>query len=292
MTHPIRPFPNGGSAPLIPKPHNPLLRQCPQCAAEIPLVRFQVHGVCEAPACVQAKAMCAAQARAATDLPVGAPLRAELTERAGQALATLMQGEESDIDDLPMVAVPHQNTPLSPVSEERRALLAKSLDTHIAEAFETAEQDITLQYPLEEEEPDFPASDMACAMCQGQCCILGASHGFIKGEILQRQRLRQPGLTPEALKAYYMGQVPEVSTAGACIFQGERGCALPRRDRSRICNTHGCSGRKALESLEDDFPGRPIAVATYGKAGIAAIKLHGSKGEEAIWPGAGTPGQS
>lgn len=69
---------------------------------------------------------------------------------------------------------------------------------------------------------------------------MGGDSGYIDARTLRRVREQRPELGTEQLVALYLEAIPERTVAGSCVFHGERGCALPRSLRSRVCNDFYC----------------------------------------------------
>lgn len=223
----------------------------------MPLVEFQLFGACSAIACRQQKNWSVFDQRIDAGLPSSPELRQFLRLSHDDVLETFAEHTGQSELSIPCVAVPFQNAPVEETDAERRALFERNLDFHIAEAFDTPEDEIGT-IAEETDEPAEPKADAACMTCQGRCCRLGASHAFLKGDTLQKQRLRQPGITPEALKSYFMDQLPAMTTSNACVFQGAQGCTMKREDRSSTCNSYTCSARGLLARMDADADAPPV----------------------------------
>jgi len=85
----------------------------------------------------------------------------------------------------------------------------------------------------------------ACAACRGTCCRHGREHAFLGGLRLARTLAAHPEATPEQAVATYLAYLPEESFEDACVYQGPRGCTLPRALRADLCNAYLCAGLKS-----------------------------------------------
>jgi hypothetical protein len=88
---------------------------------------------------------------------------------------------------------------------------------------------------------DPPWLAAGCATCRGACCLAGgATWAFLEGATFKRVLHEEPDLVPAELVDAYISAIPETHTEGACLFQGELGCTLPRHRRANICNAFFC----------------------------------------------------
>ena len=158
--------------------------------------------------------------------------------------------------------VPFQAAPITPLPEERRAAFEKHLRWITARAFteEVKELDLSYREELDQDEPALV--DAACGSCQGGCCALGGTTGFLQDVDIERWRARDPEATAEQIIDYYLGMVPAETTEDACIYQGAQGCVLPRANRNDQCNAFYCKSLKLLQEK--------IAEATTDKVVIIA----------------------
>jgi hypothetical protein len=85
----------------------------------------------------------------------------------------------------------------------------------------------------------------ACAACRGTCCKHGREHAFLGGLRLARYLAAHPDGTPRQAVEAYLAHLPEESFEGACVYQGTRGCTLPRALRADLCNAYHCAGLKS-----------------------------------------------
>jgi hypothetical protein len=115
--------------------------------------------------------------------------------------------------------------------------------------------------PSRDELPIVGNLDAACGVCWGACCAYGGNAAFIGGATVRRLRRARPELSDADIVEHYLSAIPERTVENSCILHGQSGCALPREQRSSICNDFWCRPvrdwqRKELARAE----ARPVAV--------------------------------
>lgn len=195
--------------------------------------------------------------------------------RAGPvAVAAAERAGAPDLRTVAAAVVPFNAMPLSPLPAERRASFEEHLDEVIAKGF-APDYDGHLAEPeahfaaRDDIEPDDALPVAACCMaCQGYCCLLGKdTNAFIGSLLIAYYRHRNPDAAPDEVKADYLSHLPEVSTQEGCVYQGPKGCTLPREMRADICNSYHCSGQEhmmsALKGREEPPHVAIVALATW-----------------------------
>ena len=93
------------------------------------------------------------------------------------------------------------------------------------------------------------ASDV-CGICKGACCHLGNEKAFLDTAAIGRF-IALSGISDplEIVYAYY-GHLPQCAVADACVYQTDRGCALPRWMRADLCNSYRCQGLQQAEKTD------------------------------------------
>ncbi|MCC6785183.1 MAG: hypothetical protein IT457_20200 [Planctomycetes bacterium] len=97
-------------------------------------------------------------------------------------------------------------------------------------------------------EPPLALQRAACGLCRGRCCRSGGNHAYLDEASLARILAAEPSRTEEELFAQYRSFAPSHAYVGACLFQAEDGCALPRELRSDTCNRHLCGELRTLHA--------------------------------------------
>ena len=157
-------------------------------------------------------------------------------------------------DKFPIAVVPAWSPKLTPLAEASRRKMKDFLD-ELIQAIGTNH----LETETEKTDPDFAeaVTDIAdspettahlgrvCAVCRGFCCFYGGTrHAFLDRETLRHFLSGNPEVSPDAIVAEYLTYLPEQHFAGACVYQTDRGCVLPRTMRAAICNDYECKGLK------------------------------------------------
>jgi hypothetical protein len=155
-------------------------------------------------------------------------------------------------ESFPIAVVPDWTPELIPLEPERRQALAEFLDGLIAA--EPAETDAgqSVAVPPPSDSPAMAAHlGRVCAVCRGYCCFHGAAHNaFLGREVLLRFQAGRPELELREAVSVYLDYLPDRHCRDACLYQGERGCVLPREMRADICNGYECGG---LQTARDRF---------------------------------------
>lgn len=87
----------------------------------------------------------------------------------------------------------------------------------------------------------------ACGACRGWCCSQwGGNKAFIKPDTMRKARDRRPDASDDDIVAEYLSHVPDRSAVPGCVYQGARGCTLPRDMRGSECNRYLCDGLRVL----------------------------------------------
>jgi hypothetical protein len=179
---------------------------------------------------------------------------------------------ESDLDAIAHGLAPYVDIPLVPLPAARRADFEAHLGAAVHDSFAQSEasgeppsppeDDPEYARRLAQQDPDPMALNAACIACQGDCCLQGGTrHAFVKKELIDYFRWRDPQAGPETIIAAYLAQLPEQSISGSCVYHGAQGCTLPRDLRANICNSFQCRFRLALFQDYVMKPGSAAVVA-------------------------------
>ena len=237
--------------------------QCPHCARPIPLAAATVPGHCGAPACAR-KTVVAAEERRIRKRRAELAAGHEQLRKGGHAAA---EAARRGIDPaaLGLGAVPWQGRAVVPAEPSRIADFLAHVGRVVAEAFAGPVPEGADAHSDPDPEPARVSA--GCATCQGHCCLLGADRmAFVEADTIRMHRARLPGLTPEGAIALYADALPERSVREGCLFQTERGCALPRERRAGICNRFRCW--QLSLSLEDAPTGAPLLFGGIDDDGV------------------------
>lgn len=173
-------------------------------------------------------------------------------------LAQLVSTTPGGAADVGLIAIPGTNGTLTPPSQERRDIFRMKVLAAVKASH--AEQALGAD-PNREELPILGNLDAACGVCWGACCAYGGNAAFICGATVRRLRNAQRELSDADIVEHYMRAIPERTVENSCILHGEQGCALPREQRSSICNDFWCRPVKDWRRREMARPdARPAAV--------------------------------
>jgi hypothetical protein len=111
-----------------------------------------------------------------------------------------------------------------------------------------------------------PFMTQACTTCQGECCYYGGTHAFLSPVVIHRWIKQNPGASTEDCLQTYINLVPETTMDNSCVYHTDRGCALPRDQRSSVCNTWLCDELTAIcRTHEKSVPAHTVfASGMYG----------------------------
>lgn len=212
--------------------------KCRQCGVPLPLAR-QGIGDCGGLACVQqATRQRLSAARAAHEAA---------WERGRALVADAEAARGSSADEAAhhgMAIVPRNHVRSTRMRRKRR----RELEAHVRQKLVDMREQSAEQIARHRAQPAplppelGPLFGAACAACRGHCCRGAGTHAFINERTLQEYLARHPGATDDEVVAAYLSHVPPRSQLPGCVYQGPKGCTLPRDMRSAICNSHLCHG--------------------------------------------------
>jgi len=183
---------------------------------------------------------------------------AKIEACARRRLPELLTNTQRSPAEVGLIAIPSTDGALSRPSQERRDLfrmkvLAAAAASHAEEALGGDPQRVEL--------PILGNFDAACGVCWGACCAYGGNAAFIGGATVRRLRNARPELSDTDIVEHYMSAIPDLTVENSCILHGQQGCALPREQRSSICNDFWCRPVKDWQRKEAKrAEARPVAV--------------------------------
>ena len=137
-----------------------------------------------------------------------------------------------------------------------------------------------------------PQGAHLCGQCRGHCCRHGAAwQAFIDVALLQRWQRAHADAPPGAAIDYYVAALPDHHVQDSCLYQTERGCALPREHRADICNGFACAPLQQVQRSAAEAPQRPVLALTFDRdrvqraAGITAEGITALELQAAADPG-------
>lgn len=236
---------------------------CVWCNAELTPHQTVTTRSCGARKCERERTAETARATAARRAQEHEDLKTRLAAEHAEQIGALADRHGFSPDGVRIMVTPFNGGDLVPVPEERRAGLEAHLTEIAAEGFAVEDPDAvaspTQWASAVLPEPD--AADAGCITCQGGCCRPGGTTwGFIGKEEVCRFRVANPEATERDFVAHYLGNAPEQSISGSCIFHTATGCAMRRQDRSTLCNTFLCRGVKTMLAEQRERGEAPMIV--------------------------------
>lgn len=149
-----------------------------------------------------------------------------------------------------VVKVPYMHKAMTEVTQDEREVFSKWLLKEAERALKP-ERDLDAAVGISEGSNE-PGTLMAqaCALCSGGCCQPGKlSNAFLKAEELRRHVERDPETTAADILDRYLKYMPNRHVRGSCLFHGEAGCTISRKDRSKVCNEYLCESAKVIAEL-------------------------------------------
>jgi predicted nucleic acid-binding Zn ribbon protein len=239
------------------------MRPCPHCGTPVELDRALLGATCGSARCEEARGDERRRERRARQAEI---VRA-IDERRAQI------GERAGLDDaatLPIAIVPANRTRVVELPAHRKRRFREHLERVVAEAFALRDAgSLPPPAPIAERgpEPDtdeFRLLGAGCAACRGKCCKQGGDRAFVDVPTIARHLVAHPRASADEVVAAYLAPLGGRTYERACVYQGERGCRLPRQMRARICNEYFCDGLEDLRrALAEGAAPRAIAAAVH-----------------------------
>lgn len=151
-----------------------------------------------------------------------------------------------DPAQVPVALVPRHRAPIRPAVARRQRAFEATLRALVAfvRAHGPEHDDRTLEHPAPHDGPSAALVAATCAACRGACCANGGEHAFLRTRTLREVMAAHPAWGDEDVIAAYLAHLPLRAMQNGCVYQGARGCTLPREMRSAICNAYLCAGLK------------------------------------------------
>ena len=170
-----------------------------------------------------------------------------------------------------MVPVPFYDRKVIETPEATKRAFRETLRKEIRDAVAANARGSVIP-TYEEPEASSLSLNASCIACRGRCCRLGGAHAFLDLENMQDLLAKRPDDSPAAIYRDYVRRIPEQSMDQSCLYQGERGCALPAAMRSNVCHSFECDERVALkEALGEREDASALVVAMEGETVKAAV---------------------
>jgi len=169
-----------------------------------------------------------------------------------------LRGELADTphgDRIAVSLVPLSYAKTEPLRASRRRAFEAHLRAMLAAANvppeQLSEREAAEEAAHAEEAAPLPAEwqqllGVACGACRGHCCTQGDTDAFVRADTMRKARARWPTESDDDIVARYLSYLPARAMRPGCVYQGVRGCVLPRDMRGATCNRFLCGGLKEL----------------------------------------------
>ena len=199
---------------------------CRSCGAALSITQ-SVRGLCDNPDCRR------------KDVPYQEQLRRQAI------IKTLQQQIPESWRSQPVALLPRNNQVLTPLSEIRTTAFREFLSQTVTQAnalSETVVETTASTNGIPDNQADLPVLDAGCALCGGECCQTGGNTAWLEPATIQRLNWLSLAISEQRIVEHYLSYLPQVSYENSCIYHADRGCTLPRKMRSNVCNQFLCRG--------------------------------------------------
>lgn len=154
----------------------------------------------------------------------------------------------------------------------------RTLEAHLRASAQEALSNPTTPDPVSKAEPAGNILGNLCRLCAGRCCNQGyRNHAFLAAGTLQKTAQARAIASVDELVSHYLKRLPPVHVRDSCLFHGPGGCALPREDRSEICNSYVCKPALQLEDRLERETDVVIVVASHENRPYRAAVAEGAQ---------------
>ncbi|MFT4808970.1 MAG: Fe-S-cluster containining protein [Paraglaciecola sp.] len=218
--------------------------QCAHCKKTLSFIEHARSLYCEKPICQRAKVqLYLAENKQRLTAQVIAELEKFIKHTPARKLPSRLRKELKKTSPL-IALLPANTNQLTELDQKRKleflrhvSMIYKDVKTHNPSANRVYSEQ--LDPPLPKDEAQLLGN--ACATCMGYCCRLGQTHAFVDYPTLKHLLASQPAeFSEKDLLDLYSDYFPEQSYQNSCVFQGNKGCTLPRDVRSITCNNFLC----------------------------------------------------
>lgn len=188
---------------------------------------------------------------------------AVLHARAAQQRDTAVSAHGHAAHEWPVALVPRHRARVRRTAAKRHAAFVSKLQALIAfvRTHGADEDERTLEHPAPLNETATRVVAATCSACRGKCCGNGGDHAFLRTRTIREFMAAHPLLDDDGVIDAYTGYLPERAMHPGCVYQGTRGCTLPREMRSAICNAYLCVGLQSAIDASVEGQTRGVFVA-------------------------------
>ena len=230
------------------------------------------NGVCEAPECESRRLRDSGRAILQREWEQYRDQARAAFDAAAPTLEAAARAGGSAVEEMTLMALPHQTRPMGSADADRQAAMIAHLEAIVAESFAEAARDPNSATREKIEAPEGPFATAACSTCKGHCCALGARNAaFLDAESITQFRRHNPEMDAEEVLGAYVDRLADETPDGSCVFHGAEGCTLHRTQRSDICNRHYCRPLVLLMELEAARDAGTVALVAHDPDGGTAL---------------------
>lgn len=256
---------------------------CRFCGAPLDPHQAARGAVCGAPACERQRVQEASRAAFQRDWDSFVAHQRDAIPKAGSLIAHALRRLDARPGEAAIGVLPRYDRPMVALPEDRLAAFEARLDEIIAAAFAEPLPEIDLARREREEAGEQPLVAAACSTCQGFCCSLGGRrHAFLDVVDIQLFRLRHPDADAAAVRAHYLGGLPDRSIEHSCVYHVETGCALARTDRAAVCNRYHCNQLTQLLTRMRGMKTEKAVIIAHESEAAPAVSIFGPGGIETL----------
>ena len=236
---------------------------CRSCGTALSITQ-SIRGLCDDPECRR------------KDVPYQEQLRRQAI------IQTIQQQIPESWRSLPVALLPRNTQSLTPLSQIRIAAFREFLSQTVTQAkalSESAAETTASTNGIPANQADLLVLDAGCALCGGECCQTGGNTAWLEPATIQRLNWQSLAISEQRIIEHYLSYLPHVSYENSCIYHAERGCTLPRKMRSNVCNQFLCRGLSEVwQRLSSTPSGHCVAASVIGNTveEIALVDALGS----------------
>lgn len=170
-------------------------------------------------------------------------------------------------ETVPIALVPRHHARLRQTAARRHTMLAQHIGALLATMRQTGpeQDDGYIEQPAPLNVAETRVVITVCSACKGACCAAGREHAFLRVRTMRDYAAAHPLLTDDEIVQAYLAHLPANALHPGCVYQGARGCTLPRDMRSAICNSYLCTG---LQGAVDAATPETVGVFVAHRDGV------------------------
>ena len=138
-----------------------------------------------------------------------------------------------------VIITPVNERLIVPLTRRRRYRFVKRLIRLVEGTLQGAQREPRL---LEDNQQSLPILAIACANCEGKCCVRGGTGAHLDKDAIRRFVSQHTEADARTIIEAYVLHLPFSTYRNSCVFHSANGCSLPRSMRSATCLNTVCGG--------------------------------------------------